>query len=374
MPTLRLLAALLCMLDAGAQTRPTFRPDRVIPSFGDTPLMLAPGMLVSIYGSNLGPAEGCRGYGDQQHWDSLPADNPFGIWERIAIYPTTLCDVQVRIGGVAAGLTWVQADQINFQVPKEVPFGGTANLRVIHAGVASDPVAQRFGLDRMSITQDEPAYAGMPVWVRVHTAFDLERPIQFPFHEDPLRLACEDVEVRRNGVPLPRQVPRSVMARAINGNICGVIGLPEKPEKSGRLPLHLFYRFGQPGTYEVRFTRMRGDSHTIWERSAWTPIQVLPAQQSRADWLRQLAKPKSAADLLSDYLPSLMGYGDAVALPLLVDALYDPSVLVRGWAAYGLADYYERGELVNALNSAIARKGSNEEISRLRASTIYFAK
>src|SRR5450432_2631059 len=118
-----LLSALLSVTGLCAQTaRPAFRPDRVIPSFGEIPLMLAPAMLVSIYGDNLGPEEGCRGYGDQQHWDSLPPDNPFGVWERIVIYPTSLCGVQVKIGEVFAGLLWTQNKQINFEVPKEVPF------------------------------------------------------------------------------------------------------------------------------------------------------------------------------------------------------------------------------------------------------------
>ena len=371
MPAVRLLSALLSITGLYAQTaRPAFRPDRVIPSFGDTPLMLAPGMLVSIHGSDLGPAEGCRGYGDQRHWETLPADNPFGVWERIVLYPTLLCDVRVTVGDIPAGLLWVQAGQINFEVPKEVPFGGSANLRVTYAGVASDPAPLRFGLERIAITQDEPAYAGMPVWVRVHTANDLQDPIQYPLHEDPLRLACEEVEVRRNGVPLPRQAARNAMMLVRSGNICGVTALPDKPSKSGRLPLHLYYRFDQPGAFEVRFTRKGGDGITIRDRSAWTAIEVLPAvlhaQENRASWLRKMAAsaPKSASELLSDYLPSLMGYGDAAALPLLMDALYDTNDTVRQFTEYGLADYYDRAELVNALRAAVLRKGWNEASAR----------
>src|SRR5262249_53831260 len=157
------------------------------------------------------------------------------------------------IDDVPAGLLWVQAGQINFQVPRDVPFGGTANLRVIHAGVASDPAGLGFGLERIAITQDEVAYAGMPVWVRVHTEYDLEHPIQYPLHQDPLWLVCEDVEVRRNGVLLPRQVVRNRLGGVVGGNLCSRTALPEKPSKSGRLPLHLYYRFDQPGVYEVRF-------------------------------------------------------------------------------------------------------------------------
>ena len=356
-----LFAALLCVVPLWAQeARPAFRSDRVIPSFGDVPLMLAPGMLVSIYGSNLGPATGCQGYGDQKHWDTLPADNPFGVWERIAIYPTNLCDVRVMVGNTAAGLTWVQAEQINFQVPQDVPFGGSADLRVIYRGAASDPAPLRFGIDRLTITQDEPAYAGMAVWVHVHTASDVERPLQFPFREDPLWFACNDLEVRHNGVALPRQTARNLLPRSIAGFPCGTVGLPGKPERSGRLPVHLLYRLDQPGTYEVRFTRM-GYPHTVQDRSAWTAIQVLPATESRVDWVRRMPKPKSAADMLADYLPSLLGYGDAASLPVLVDALSDADELVRTFATNGLADYYERAELATALRA----RTSNEAITRL---------
>jgi uncharacterized protein (TIGR03437 family) len=156
----RLVSALLFAAGLwGQPARPEFLASRVIPSFGDTPLMLAPGILVSIYGDNLGPPVGCRGYGDQQHWETQDPDTPFRTWERIAIYPTQLCDVEVKIGEVAVGLLWVQEKQINFQVPKQVPFEASAELRVIRGGVVSDPVSLEFGLERMKLTRDEPAYS-----------------------------------------------------------------------------------------------------------------------------------------------------------------------------------------------------------------------
>jgi len=221
MPRAFLVACLLFALPSAAQSnRPHFYADRVIPSFGDTPLMLAPAMLVSIYGDNLGPEEGCRGYGDQQRVETLPPDNPFGAWDRIVIYPTSLCGVQVKIGEVFAGLLWAQNKQINFEVPKDVPFGGTAELRVIKDGVASDPVFLEFGLERIKLTQDEPAYVGMPVWIRAHTSTDLVSQIRYPMHSDPLEtgpslFACEVLEVRWNGVPLPKMTPGRMRCDAV---------------------------------------------------------------------------------------------------------------------------------------------------------------
>jgi hypothetical protein len=49
MSSVCLLSAPFCIAGLPAQTaRPTFRPDRIIPSFGDIPLMLAPAIPVSI--------------------------------------------------------------------------------------------------------------------------------------------------------------------------------------------------------------------------------------------------------------------------------------------------------------------------------------
>ncbi|HWC97378.1 MAG TPA: hypothetical protein VG456_11525 [Candidatus Sulfopaludibacter sp.] len=358
MPIHRAWLALVCLAGLRAQS---IRVDRVIPSFGETPQMLAPGMPVSIYGSNLGPAVGCVGYGDQKQVETLPPDNPFHIWERLAIYPKQLCGVQVMIGDVAAGLLWAQAGQINFQVPRDCPFEGAADLRVLYAGVKSAPFPLRFGLERMTITQDEPAYAGMPVWVRVHTASDLIRPIEFPFREDPLWLMCTDIEVRRNGAALPRQTARNRIGWVGSGSICGTIGLPEKSAKPGRLPLHLFYRFDQPGAYEVRFTRMGGDNRTIRDRTEWTTIQVRPAGD-RAAWLRRL----STKEMLTDYLPSLMGYGDAASLPLIVKGLHAPDEVTRQFAMYGLADYYDRDSLLAALRQTPPNETITRFLSYLR--------
>jgi hypothetical protein len=350
----------------GQPPRPEFFASRVIPSFGDTPLMLAPGILVSIYGDNLGPAEGCRGYGDQQHWETQDPDTPFRTWGRIAIYPTQLCDVQVKIGEVAVGLLWVQEKQINFQVPKQVPFEASAELRVIRGGVVSDPVSLEFGLERMTLTRDEPAYyTGMPIWIRVHTNQDLEDPIHYPFNPDPIRFACEQLEARLNGVPLPKIVPKNPMGGIGAGNICGEIGLLGQRQKTGRLPFHLMFRFDQPGAYEVRFTRTRG-IHTILDRSAWTAIQVLPATKNqRAEWLREMTAnaPKDPVVLLSDFLPSILGDGDAASLPLLVDYLYDPDALVQEFVKHGLADYYDKATLVPALKDGIRRKGQNKTVA-----------
>ena len=58
------LLASLAAFTAYAQVEPapSFRPDRVL--FIDHPVRLAPGLILSIFGNNLGPPAGCVGNHD----------------------------------------------------------------------------------------------------------------------------------------------------------------------------------------------------------------------------------------------------------------------------------------------------------------------
>jgi hypothetical protein len=73
--------------------------------------------------------------------------------------------------------------------------------------------------------------------------------------------------------------------------------------------------------------------------------------------------PKDPVVLLSDFLPSILGDGDAASLPLLVDYLYDPDALVQEFVKHGLADYYDKATLVPALKDGIRRKGQNKTVA-----------
>ena len=87
---------------------PFFTVDRVLPFDSARPAPLAPGMLISIYGQNLGPESGCEGQADPRRTET---SNPV-VSERFVntlIYPADLCGVQVFVGDKAAGLLYVQA-------------------------------------------------------------------------------------------------------------------------------------------------------------------------------------------------------------------------------------------------------------------------
>ncbi len=125
---------------------PTFEPEAVVPSNGYHPVPLAPGLLISIYGSHLGPATGCIGKADTQRRETPSPLRPKQSDVETLIYPRQLCDVQVFVGGIASGLLYVQEKQINFKVPQETPIEGTTELRVVYKGQSSRPVTLPLGL------------------------------------------------------------------------------------------------------------------------------------------------------------------------------------------------------------------------------------
>jgi uncharacterized protein (TIGR03437 family) len=78
-----------------------------------------PGMLATLFGSNLGPPTGVE--------FQLDANG---------MAPTELAGVSVTVGGLPAPILYAQASQINFIVPQEVT-GPTTNVCVTNAGVQS---------------------------------------------------------------------------------------------------------------------------------------------------------------------------------------------------------------------------------------------
>jgi hypothetical protein len=128
----------------------------------------------------------------------------------------------------------------------------------------------------------------------------------------------------------------------------------------GRLPLHLQYRFETPGAYEVRYTRKadqfgpRRDEALF--RSAWTRMEVLPAEPA------QLASPpQDPVEILSDFLPTILGGSDGERLSVVLDYLYHPEEIVRRYAANGLG-YWPDDEVQGRLKSLARDKGVSDVV------------
>lgn len=123
-----------------AGSAPFYVAASILPDGGSRAAPLAPGMLLSIYGENLGPETPCTGSPEPERTE---APNPFRPnqtrVERL-VFPKSLCETEVRVGGIAAGLLYVQAQQINFKVPQELPVEGETEVRVFYQGRAGPAV------------------------------------------------------------------------------------------------------------------------------------------------------------------------------------------------------------------------------------------
>ena len=311
---------------------PSFEAAGVLPSGGDRAIPLAPGLLMSIYGHHFGPPAACQGNADPQHRETPNPFRPHQMFDETLIYPKALCETRVLVGGVPAGLLYVQERQINFKVPQETPVEGTVEIQVVYKGQSSRPVKLQGAL----VYLETPAKVGMPVWLKVSTG------VHYPKGVHPADFGCDEVEVRRNGKLLPRIATLSTQAFdgiIGSGSPCGGFFLAS--HHTDRIPLHLQYRFDQPGIYEVRHTVrnpfLKDAPHTI--DPPWTPIEILPGTPTeRTKWLKELSAraPSDAADLLTDFLPSILGIPDRESLDLLCGYLYHPDRLVRKYAMYGL--------------------------------------
>jgi uncharacterized protein (TIGR03437 family) len=91
---------------------------------------LAPGSLVSVYGSNLGTST------------ASATMMPDGL-------PRTLADVRAQLGGKDMGLVYASSGQVNAQVPTDLTPGTTASLVVTVRGVAAAP-------DQVTLTDAQP--------------------------------------------------------------------------------------------------------------------------------------------------------------------------------------------------------------------------
>jgi hypothetical protein len=179
--------------------------------------------------------------------------------------------------------------------------------------------------------------------------------IRYPYILGTAGFGCNVVEVRRNGMAL-KQIPQADWFKGgitIGGNMCGSYGVDTQPGLADRLPLHLLYRFDKPGTYEVRLNR-----------SAWTPIEILPQRTGqRTALLTEAAKnpPTGSGTILSDFLPNILGFPDDESFEILAAYLYHPFQGVRRYAQLALS-YWPEDVVQDRLLQLLQSKGPSDEI------------
>jgi hypothetical protein len=320
----------LLLLSLAQSHAPEFTASSVLPANARRAEPLRPGMLVSIYGRYLGPAAGCteRASGNER---------------------SELCGSSVTAGGVKAGLLYVQDAQINLRVPVTAPTEGLVSFVVTHEGRSSAPVAVRFAPYPVRISLVGEAYVNMPIWIEVVLPEPLRWSLRYPITIWPADFGGHDLQVRRNGVALPRLRANDSMGKSsgcIGGTgsigVCGPISLPHEPRNRGRLPLHLLYRFDKPGSYEVRYQgydfRVLYEKHVL-ARSPWLHFEIHNCSEARrTQWLATMQRtvPKDPVELVSEFLPSILALPDAAVLPLVEDSLYDANNIVRDYSVYAL--------------------------------------
>jgi hypothetical protein len=314
-------------------------------------------MFLSIYGEHLGPVPSCTGNADTRRKESPAAARPNQSFAETLIFPTELCGVQVFLAGRAAGLQYASDSQINFKVPQDSPVEGEAELKVVFRG-QEHSVKLRVGLENAALSLDVPAHAGGPIWLRIDPPFGWYDTVRYPVQIEPWNFGCQEIEVRRDGQPLPR-IPVQTGGGVSGGLPCGTIGIVGHPAThTGRLPIHLQYRFDQPGAYEVRYTRREYLHNDIVLQSEWTRITVLPAEPKPAT---VPPIPSDPADVLSDWLPNRLGDATAAALDAVVRCLYYPEPTVRSFAAAALR-YWPDDEVRRRLTASYLSRGPSDVI------------
>ena len=219
-----------------------------------------------------------------------------------------------------------------------------------------------------SVALEAPARVGLPVWLKIST----RNEIRYPFYTVPDWHTCYDVEVRKDGKPLSRfQPPPTAIAQIIvfAGNICGGLYLPGKLQHPGSIPLHVMYRFDQPGVYEVRYVERMpwGEPNAPNLVSPWTRIEIQAGTpEERAQWLAEISShaPSDATGLLTGYLPDILGVPDDRSLQLLTPYLNYPDAMVRQYVSYALS-YWPGEQASKAVLAGIRAQGPSEDSARL---------
>jgi hypothetical protein len=278
-------------------------------------VLLSPGLVMTFYGENLGPEPTC--------FDEIPRSGP---------YPLEACGVRVLVDGRPAGLLYVGPKQTNFKIPDDAPQDGQAPIQVCIRDTCSDPVVFQFSVRKAFVRLHGHAYVHMPVWIEVNQPWG---DIEYPYSIFPLDFGESKIEVLHHG---ETQAP---FRSFTNFSHSSTAAPPDSPR--GLLPLHLIYRFDEPGVYSVRFTG-RGYKYPgaieVATQSDWIDIVVEPYSDSqRIAWLQgEAAKARSASvgELVGDIIPSLLASPDDAALTVLLTLVDHPDGMVQQYARMAL--------------------------------------
>jgi len=259
----------------------------------------------------------------------------------------------------------------------------TASYALVNGTVASfSAEPAQTALQNFRITVDQPASAGLPVWIRGER--DAPRPAHYPYSDDPRDFGNNLVEMRRfENHPLAALHSCRAIAVAPSGPVSGEdFDQPFGPRlPKNCLPLHLEFPLDKPGVYQVRWTKVRKsltggaikEKETVLARSNWLTFTIKASTgEERKIWLKKkLANiPTSEKDLLSQYLPSLLSAApDQAVLQVLVRQIYahdgagHGAVPNAGPASYYAAtslELFNQRDSTSLILNTIRQRGANE--------------
>jgi hypothetical protein len=324
---------------------PTINPEGVVRSDTTRPGILPPGIVFSIWGHGYGPKSSCKG----------PA--------------LEVCGVQVLLDDKPIEVEYTNDVLINARMPEDTPSQPTSRLVVSSGGRHSASVEVLRAPERASISLDGEARVDGPVWI--HVELPGSRGVSYPPMPLPWDFACDSFEVRKDGRTMA-PIPHQSRGMGYSGPPCrGIVNIGA-PNASSLLPLHLQYRFDQPGVYEVRLSHYadfgrRADG--LRDQSDWTPITVLPAVPRAAITQR----PQEPTEVVREFLPNLLALRDDETLQILVEYCYHASPRVRTYAENAIAYWPESVSEPRVLEALRSNGPSPAIVQELRSHTIDLA-
>lgn len=291
---MRVVTLLLAVFIAQAQTpqpAPSFTQDTIRIYGRINSKLLAPGMILELWGKNLAPINWCGE--EQAHKAPLPHE---------------ICGVRVLIGSHPAELMYVSGGQINLRISEGVPNEGMVPIQVCVGKICSSPVEMQFSTRIAVLSLEQPAYIRMPVWIHV----DAPAPyfVSYPCGFQPWSFHGYEFEVLYKGQPFASLPQKPRHPNAIADAEC------TGPTVRSSLPLHLLYRFEEPGQYSIRFTARKNGQ--ILYRSDWTDIQIQPfSEQKRREWLKATENELNSRGV-GQIVAALLAWPDEEALALLL--------------------------------------------------------
>lgn len=214
-----------------------------------------------------------------------------------------------------------------------------------------------------SVTIDQPAYVGEPIWIHIEP----RGKIHYPFRTAIGDIGCNRLELLHEGTLVP---PSELESRGDqNGALCGWVAPLNAP--ADRLPLHILFPKLPPGKYAVRWiTQIPGSQMRMVDSIAsdWTTfaVEAAPAGQPEV-WLRGLLAhvPSDPGAIAGDYIPNLTAAApDARAMRAIAQQLYSESQVVAQLAASAL-QFFPQDQLNALIRQQIHKEGPSAVLAHM---------